>query len=183
MVRIYLIIMMNTSIACAIPVDSKFSDDVLFRLYCINRIRPSIKIIKKLDPGQLLVVDKPMVLLGGIYKNKNVLQLWDDLRYYKYLEDDLFSSYVLWRILLVLVRYKKISYSTLQKNCDEINIEELLSAIDVVVSNVHHINQHYHDSGLSFAQWLKQYWWIPSILISSIFIKVIKYCYLHSRQE
>lgn len=184
MMRIYAILLITTSIGCAIPSDDfSFAQHVLFRLYCINRMRPAMKIIKQLPSDQLSAVDKPMIAMGGTYKEKSVLQLWKDVKQYKNLYDTAFFPYVLCRVLVVLVQSKKVNDSNLSKDFYEINVEELLSAIDVVVSHVHHINQHYHNSGLPFSDWIKQHWWIPSLFIASIFIKVLEHCYLDSELD
>lgn len=179
MLRIHISILISVTFLCAEQgIESNFLQQMLLRLYYINRIKPAINIIKKLTPDRLIVIDKPFINIGGPYEDMTVLQLWDNLKYYNYMHNEQFCSYVFLRVLLVLVKSKNISCGMLHQDHDDIDIEEFLSAIDVVVNYIHQINQHYHNSGLSFSNWLQQYWWLITVIVSGIFIKVLKYYYI-----
>lgn len=170
------------------------TDDVAFRFYCLKRIKRVIDFLGTLSPEELSVSHKED---GEIqfkpYKNKSVIQLWDDLVQYKYIDDEQSMRYFLCSLYIILYQQTKKNnllndealeveegYMMIENHMDDMPIEELLDAIDGIMNNIVHIHQHYQHSGLSLIQWVKVYWWIPAALFSSVCFKLIKYYYFHT---
>lgn len=170
------------------------TDDVAFRFYCLKRIRRVMDFLGMLSPEELSVSHKED---GEIqfkpYKNKSVVQLWDDLVQYKYIDDEQSMRYFLCSLYIILYQQTKKhnllddealeveeGYMMIENHMDDMPIEELLDAIDGIMNNIVHIHQHYQHSGLSLMQWVKVYWWIPAALFSSVCFKLIKYYYFHT---
>lgn len=169
------------------------TDDVAFRFYCLKRVKKIMDFLGTLPPGELLISHKEdEVLQFKPYKNRGLIQLWEDLVQYKYIDDEQSMRYFLRSLYIILYRQtKKHNFFNdevleteevymIENHMEDMPIEELLDAIDSIMNNITHIHQHYQHSGLSFIRWVQVYWWIPAALVSSICFKLIKYYYLHT---
>lgn len=176
--------------------DLKFlvnTDDVAFRFYCLKRLKKVIDFLGTLSPEEFSISHKEdAVVQFQAYKNKTVMQLWEDLVQYKYIDDEQCMRHFLYLLHHILCNQAKkhtllndevLETETdymLDSHIDDMPIEELLDAIDSIMSNISHIHQHYQHSGLSLMQWVQVYWWIPAALFSSVCFKLIKYYYFHT---
>lgn len=163
------------------------TDDVAFRFYCLKRIKKAMQFLMTLPEKDLVISHIPdQDLQVKTYRDKNIMQLWDDLKQYKHIDDDQYMRYFIYSVYVLLheqaKRYDSLDDEALviHDQMEHLPIEELLNAIDSIMSNITQIHQHYQHSGLPFIQWLKVYWWIPAALCSSMAFKLIKYYYLHT---
>lgn len=169
------------------------TDDVAFRFYCLKRIKRVMDFLGTLSPTELMIPHKEDdTFYCKVYKNKTVIQLWEDLAQYKYIDDEQAMRHFLCALYSILhMQVKKHNLLNdealeideghmMEAHLEDIPIEELLNAIDGIMNNISHIHQHYQHSGLSLMQWVKVYWWIPAALFSSICFKLIKYYYLQT---
>ncbi len=169
------------------------TDEVAFRFYCLKRIEKVVKFLLVRPPEQLVIPDRCYSVFRHaefgqhIRKRKTFIQLWEDVKQYKYIDDDQFTRDFLKYILMLLHKQNNISRSLSYEDVEAIHnqiekmpIEEMLNAIDSLMTNINQIHQHYQKSGLTFTQWFKRYWWVPPIVFSSFLFKAIQHYYTHA---
>lgn len=163
-------------------------EQVIFRFYCITRLNKIMHVVLFLLNSTLQVSDTSSFYVdaSSLYADKTIIELWDDLNAYKHMDtNDAYIRHFILSVLFFLSSQKNTDrqlQSFLENdlhhtNIEQLNIEELLQAIDIIVDNINHLNHHYQESGLSFKSWLQTYWWIPTLIITSFFLKMLKYYY------
>jgi hypothetical protein len=125
-------------------------------------------------------------------RQRTFKQLWDDCQQYKFIDDSSFLHAFAVRLSLMLHAYhqqeasassepvRKLNYAQLMQIYQTINkmpIEEILSGIDFLVTNASAISNNYQKSGLSFGQWIKEYWWAPPMVIATVIFQCVKFYY------
>lgn len=160
------------------------TDDIVKRYFVLKRISEPMHIIDKLSKHDVYLLHNIHLMS---YKNKKILQLWEDMHHYKYIGNEEHMRYFLWYIFIMLYKHKNntdllplVFNQQTNLDFDRMDIEELLSAIDSIVNNFNHINQHYQSSGLSFTSWITHYWWVPTLVIASIVINILKHYYVEA---
>lgn len=151
------------------------TDQVAFRFYCIKRVQKAVDIVLNLYISDHIHHNQYVQKILG---QRTFKQLWNEVKQYHFIENEQFVREFLVCTLILLHDHQnnmRTEVSTLYEQIEKMPIEELLQAIDTVTSN---INQAYHDykkSGLSFSEWIKQYWWVGTLAVLSCVIKIIQH--------
>lgn len=160
-------------------------DQIAMRFYCIKRIDRAIAFLL-LHASMDMALIKPDITLDDTNTYYETLpQVWEDIRHYKYIENESFMRYFLCNMLLLLhmtIVPQKIIFSkntALYDHIAEMPIEDLLNAIDAILDTAELINQDYQSSGLAFHVWVKQHWLLIPFLLSTIVFKIIHFYYTH----
>ncbi len=168
------------------------TDEVAFRFYCLHRLERAMQYLLSLPAQhQVLIKDIRLLRLPIFFwqkrgNRKTLTQLWDDVTQYKYVDNEAFMhDFTTFILLLLNSRQKEVSNRTLShadviaihQQVEQLPIEEILNAIDVIVSQVGGVVDHYQKSGLTFSRWIRQYWWAPPLVISSIIFKFVAFYY------
>ncbi len=168
------------------------TDEVAFRFYCLHRLERAMHYLLSLPAqSQELIKDMRLLRLPLFCwqkrgNRKTLSQLWDDVTQYKYVDNEAFiRDFTTFVLLLLNSKQEEVSNRTLShadviaihQQVEQLPIEEILNAIDVIVSQVGGVIDHYQKSGLTFGQWVKQYWWAPPLAISSIIFKFVSFYY------
>lgn len=158
------------------------TDDIVKRYFILKRISNPMYMVTKISKQEAYLLHKiPLIS----YKSKKIFKLWQDMYQYKYVGDDEHMRYFLWYIFIMLYKHKNnvdllpLMFSqSAPLDFEHMDIEELLTAIDSIVNNFNHINQHYQSSGLSLVAWVTKYWWVPTLVITSIVVNILKHYYI-----
>ncbi len=172
------------------------TDEVAFRFYCTKRIEKAVSFLLALPSQELHIPNKVDclfrhgALLKEVHVHKSFAKLWEDVEQYRYIDNDQFMrDFLSYMLALLLHKQQSIiaqrslsseEIATIHEQIENIPIEELLHTIDVVITNINQIHQHYQKSGLTIVQWLKHYWWVPPIVFSSFLLKAIQHYYVHA---
>ena len=177
------------------------TDEVAFRFYCIRRLRNALSYLLALpesDQSAHLVYASARHRFRFL-QNKNYKHLplrqslqhsWDDVMQYKYIEDDHFMhDFAVYTLMLLYCQaperiFKSLTHADLiamQHRIEQLPLEDILKAIDLVVKQVHNVVNHYQKSGLTLSGWLKKYWWAPSMIITTVVIKCFLLYYKNFR--
>ncbi|MCG6534614.1 MAG: hypothetical protein L7F78_07995, partial [Syntrophales bacterium LBB04] len=108
-----------------------------------------------------------------------LIELWDDILQYKFVQDDLFMHEF---AQLVLVTYTDLltfyneqqpashkdaisAALGLYQLIDKLPLNEILDVIDIITHDLPPLLEKYEfDSDLSWNMWLRKYWWAPPLL-------------------
>ncbi|MEX0849744.1 MAG: hypothetical protein WD055_05935 [Candidatus Dependentiae bacterium] len=168
------------------------TDEVAFRLYCLHRLDSAIQYLltsseQDLSADQVRAIDPPVFWWHKRGEGKTLHQLWDDLNQYKYIDNELFVRDVSMYVFLLLKNqqekqraFKSLSHNdvlTIHSQIEQLPLEDILNAIDVIVEQMGTVVDHYQKSGLTLSQWVKKYWWVPPLVFSSILFKFVTFYY------
>lgn len=165
------------------------TDEVAFRYYCLHRLSRAMEyLLSQPIESDAHVARAPLFhWQKRSKKSKTLPQLWDDVKQYKYVDNDRFIHDFVSYVFILLSKQcdgetaqKRLSHAdviAIHQQVEQLPIEDILNAIDVIVSQVGSVVDHYQKSGLSFSQWIKQYWWAPPLLVSTVILKFIAFYY------
>jgi hypothetical protein len=174
------------------------TDEVAFRYYALRRLHEAAQLMLSADPELQKSLHEAATAATNRSEQHKALrqrtfkQLWDDCQQYKFIDDSTFLHAFAVRLSLMLHAYhqqetpesaapiRKLNYAQLMQIYQQINkmpIEEILTGIDFLVTNASAISNSYQKSGLSFTQWIKEYWWAPPMMIATVIFQCVKFYY------
>lgn len=174
------------------------TDEVAFRYYALRRLHEAAQLMLSVSPEIQKSLHEAATAATNRYEQHKAMrlrtfkQLWDDCQQYKFIDDSSFLHAFAVRLSLMLHAYqqaeaheqakpaRKLNYTQLMQIYQQINkmpIEEILTGIDFLVTNASAISNSYHNSGLSFGQWIKEYWWAPPMMIATVIFQCVKFYY------
>lgn len=178
------------------------TDEVAFRFYCIHRFRKALDYLLSLPESNLAtnlvcasLQNRCMSFQDNksqkISPHKGLKHVWDDIVQYKHVENEEFvHHFAVYTLMLMycnvpeLHTFKSLSHADLiamQHRIEQLPLEEILQAIDLIVKQVQTAVGHYHKSGLTLTQWIKQYWWAPTAICATVAIKFFMLYYKNFR--
>lgn len=159
------------------------TDEVAFRFYCVRRLRNALDYLLSLPEADRAADRLPA--------RKALAHVWDDVSQYKHIDNERFvHGFAVYTLMLLHCQvseqrmHKSLSQADLvamQHQIEQLPLEEILQAIDLIVKQVHNAVDHYHKSGLTFGQWIKRYWWAPPLIFSTVAIKCFLLYYKNFR--
>lgn len=174
------------------------TDEVAFRYYALRRLDEAVQLMQNMSPEiQKKLQDAAIAAANRsephkALRQRTLAQLWDDCKQYKFIDDASFIHAFAVRVSLMLhasqqpeelevsAPARKVNYAQLMQIYQQINkmpIEEILNGIDFLVTNASAISNSYQQSGLSFTQWIKEYWWAPPMMIATVIFQCVKFYY------
>lgn len=162
-------------------------DTIASRYYCIKRINHVVAYLLRKTDSHLAtqIYNKYFSLRQDQLDDglKSLEQWWSDIQQYKYLTNEEQVRTFLCYIVLLAYSHAPYLYKgnnhaqmyAIYQQIAALPIEELLTTIDALAFNFQQMQQSYTQSGLSFMEWAKNYWWVPPIVFSTILLKVLKH--------
>lgn len=173
-------------------------NDVMMRYYVIKRLKNAcshLPIIAYYNPrmSKNITWHHPLIVscVHVMEQSRAVdplIELWDDVLQYKYVQDDLFMHEF---AQLVLVIYANAMNEYAQKNTsltknalstaiavyqviDKLPLQEILDVIDIITHDLPPLLEKYEfDSDISWRAWFRKYWWAPPLIVASIVTHIL----------
>lgn len=174
------------------------TDEVAFRYYALRRLHDAVQFMTSISPETQKALHEAANAAANrneshkAVRQRTFAQLWDDCQQYKFIDDGAFLHAFAVRLSLMLHAHqqnaapelstatRKLNYAQLMQIYQQINkmpIEEILNGIDFLITNASAISNDYQKSGLSFTQWVKEYWWAPPVMIATVMFQCVKFYY------
>lgn len=164
------------------------TDEVAFRFYCLHRLEKAMACALNLPTREQDDLKKLDLFRSLRFKDrKSLAQIWQDVKQYKYIENEEYIKDFVIYVYLILqneqshrLRNHQLSHSNvlaIHQQVQNLPIEEILNAIDTIVTQIGAVVDNYQQSGLTLGQWIKKYWWAPPIVLSTVIIKCVLFYY------
>ena len=170
------------------------TEEITMRFYVIQRIKKALDILVTTDQAiyPFFILDNTVVfkheqiiecidLMESLTTTQPLIKLWEDYKQFKYIDDQLFTKELLMVIFLVYKNIidthpmyyqknkKKLDIIALYETISSLPIEELLTAIDIIIDAV-------EISGLKkpigWQEWIVEYWWVRQLLLELLYILI-----------
>ena len=175
-------------------------DEVMMRYYVVKRLKNACTQLGELEycppvakKNCTIVWHHPhiisyMHIMEQAQSIQPLIELWDDVLQYKYVQDDLFmhefAQLVLCTYADILAYYQqkhspasKDAISTalqLYQLIDKLPLNEILDVIDILTHDLPPLLEKYEfDSDISWRAWLRKYWWAPPTILATIIVQVL----------
>ncbi len=175
-------------------------DDVMMRYYVIKRLKDActqlglheyhVPILKQKYPMNW---HHPRIV-SCIHVTEQsasfepLIELWDDVLQYKFVQDDLFMHEFAQLVLITytdLLTYYNEQQPAPHKDAlsaalelyqliDKLPLNEILDVIDIITHDLPPLLEKYEfDSDLTWQMWLRKYWWAPPLIVATIAIHIL----------
>ncbi len=183
------------------PLDLKSeasTDEIALRFYYIQRLTKAMEMIgfirsaKPYHAMQCKTTWKSVrveSLLRAMQESGThhaAMNMWGEVQEYKFIDNLAFVKEFV-TVIFIALRHLYSgnglteSLNHIELNIENIEVEDILHAIDIITDQVSSNSQYNEYTPNNFQEWLNHYWWIPPLTIATIIVRIIysHYGYSH----
>lgn len=173
-------------------------DDVLKRFYVIKRLQVACNQLNALPYSAHYLTGKAFSrawkhaiilscsrIMAQTESLDPLLELWEDVLQYKYIQDELFMHEFTQLVLCTYADLSAYYAHATQKDpsntafelyhlIDTLPLNEILDVIDIIAHDLPPLLEKYEfDSNITWRDWLRKYWWAPPLIVATLAVRIL----------